>query len=73
MTLTSKTVNNFGYVSVVIMLTLLVLVWFRLVPDSFTIPFFVIALVLFVVRLVLRIRLATLERQALQSNKRQAT
>ena len=73
MTLTSKTVNNFGYVSVVIMLTLLVLVWFRLVPDSFTIPFFVIALVLFVVRLVLRIRLAKLERQALQSNKRQAT
>ena len=73
MNLTSKTINNFGYVSITIMMALLLLLWFRIVPDSFTIPFFVIAAALFIVRLVLRIRLIKLERKALQTNNRQSS
>ncbi|MEK7670740.1 MAG: hypothetical protein AAB344_00775 [Bacteroidota bacterium] len=71
MTITSKTVNNFGYISITIMMALLLLLWFRVVPESFTVPFFVIALGLFLTRIFLRIKLAQIERQTLQANKQQ--
>lgn len=69
MNLTAKAINNFGYVSITIMMGLLLLLWFRIVPDTFTIPFFVIALALFLGRVILRIRLAKVEREALLAKK----
>ncbi len=68
MNLTPQTINNFGYVSITIMMGLLLLLWFKIVPETFTIPFFVIALALFVARIIMRIKLARRERAAMQSN-----
>ncbi|MBX2992488.1 MAG: hypothetical protein KF749_15150 [Bacteroidetes bacterium] len=71
MNITPKTVAVFGYISIPVMLIMLALLWFRIVPDTLTIPFFSIALGLFLVRIVLRIQLARNERRALEA-KRQA-
>jgi len=71
--LTTRTINNFGYVSITIMMGLLLLLWFKVVPESWTIPFFIIALALFGVRVIMRIKLARNEREALRSNTRPQT
>ncbi|MEO8168050.1 MAG: hypothetical protein ABI623_07380, partial [bacterium] len=67
MNLTTTTVNNFGYISITIMMALLLLLWFKVVPGTFTIPFFIIALALFIARIVMRIKLARMEREAMNS------
>jgi hypothetical protein len=73
MTITLKALNTFGYISIGIMTVMLLLLWFNIVPQSLTIPFFVVALGLFLVRLVLRIRLAMIERKALRPPKNRKT
>ena len=69
MNITPKTVATYGYISIPVMLIMLALLWFRIVPESYTIPFFSIALGLFVVRIFLRIQLARNERRALEAKK----
>lgn len=71
MKITPKTVAVFGYISIPVMLIMLALLWLRIVPETLTIPFFSIALGLFLVRIFLRIQLARSERRALEA-KRQA-
>ena len=56
--LNPRWVNVYGYVFLVIVLAMLVLVWFRLVPQSMFIPLFLVALVLYMVRITLRLLLA---------------
>lgn len=73
MRLDQTTVNNLGYISITIMMAMLLLLWFRIVPDAFTIPFFVLALLLFVSRIVLRIKLLRQERNAMGENDRDAS
>lgn len=65
--LNHRTLNNFGYVSITIMMGLLLLLWFKVVPDSFAVPFLVIALVLVLMRIVLRIKLIRMERDTLRT------
>jgi hypothetical protein len=57
-------VTLFGYISITLMLVMLGLLVFQVVPTSLTLPFFLVALALYAVRLVLRIRLARRERDA---------
>ncbi len=61
--------NLLSYIFITIMLVMLGVLVFRLVPDSLAIPFFVVALVLFVTRRVLRMQLAKQERDTLQSKR----
>jgi len=46
------------------MLILLVLIWFRLVPETYYWPFFIIAALLFVTRIVLRLMAEKSERRS---------
>lgn len=73
MNLTAHTINNFGYVSITIMMAMLLLLWFKVVPESFTIPFFIVALGLFGARIIMRIKLTRMEREALHSNTKPQT
>jgi len=61
--LSPKAVSVYGIVSIVIMAVLLGLIFFEKVPKSFNLPFFIVALVLFVGRIVLRFLLARQERR----------
>ncbi len=67
--LNQRTLNNLGYISITIMMGLLLLLWLRIVPDSFAVPFLVIALALVLLRIVLRIKLIRQERDALRAHK----
>ena len=58
MKLTAAGVIVFSYISLAIMLVMLLLIWFRIVPDTLLIPVFTVAVVLSIARIVLRIRLA---------------
>jgi hypothetical protein len=60
--ITTRTVNVFGFISIAIMVILLLLIWQQLVPRSLYIPFFLIAIGLFIVRIVLRVIVARAER-----------
>ncbi len=71
MPITARTVNNLGYISITVMMAMLLLLWFGIVPESFTVPFFVVALGLFLTRIVLRIKLARSERLAHKSTRQQ--
>jgi cytochrome c biogenesis protein CcdA len=62
--LTQRTVNIVGLAIIVVMAVLLVLVWQQLVPQSWYWFIFVIALLLFLVRVTLRLVLARQERLA---------
>ncbi len=73
MNLTTTTINNFGYISISIMMGLLLLLWFKVVPESFTIPFFIIAFALFAARIIMRIKLARMEREAMHSTTKPKT
>lgn len=58
--LTPRFVNVYGYVFLGIVLIMLVLIWFKVVPQSMYIPLFMVAVVLYLVRITLRL---VLERQ----------
>jgi Ca2+/Na+ antiporter len=62
--------NNLGYISITVMMLMLLLLWFKLVPQWLTLPFFLVALALVVVRIVLRVKLIQKERQESQSTTR---
>jgi hypothetical protein len=70
--LNQQTLNNIGYISITIMMGLLLLLWFKIVPDSWAVPFLVIALALVGARIVLRIKLIRMERAALRAQKNDA-
>ena len=53
----------YGFVSITIMLILLILIWFRLVPETYYWPFFIIAALLFLTRVVLRFKAARDEKR----------
>ena len=55
-----RSVNIYGYISLVVILALLALVWFQLVPKSMYMPLFGVAVVLYLIRITLRL---LLERQ----------
>ncbi|HXF99572.1 MAG TPA: hypothetical protein VNL69_02250 [Bacteroidota bacterium] len=67
MKLDHHTLNNLGYISITIMMAMLLLLWFKIVPEWLTLPFFLVALVLFVTRVVLRVRLIRKEREELRA------
>ncbi len=67
--ITPRWVNVYGYVFLVIVVAMLVLVWFRLVPQSMYVPLFLIALVLYMVRITMRL---LLERQRRMQEKEKA-
>ncbi len=58
--LTPRLVNLYGYVFLGIVVAMLALVWFRLVPQSVYVPLFLVALVLYGIRIAMRL---LLERQ----------
>jgi hypothetical protein len=58
--LTPRFVNLYGYVFLGIVVAMLALVWFRLVPQSVYVPLFLVALVLYGIRIAMRL---LLERQ----------
>jgi hypothetical protein len=62
--LTQRTVNLVGIAIIAMMAVLLVLVWQQLVPQSWYWLIFAIALLLFLVRVTLRLVLARQERIA---------
>ncbi len=70
--LNQRTLNNAGYISITIMMGLLLLLWFKIVPDSWAVPFLLIALALVFARIVLRIKLIRKERAALRAQKNEA-
>jgi len=55
--LTPRWVNVYGYVFLVIVVAMLVLVWFKLVPQSMYVPLFLVALTLYLIRITLRLML----------------
>ena len=62
--LTQRTVNIVGLAIIVVMAVLLVLVWQQLVPQNWYWFIFAIALLLFLIRVTLRLVLARQERLA---------
>jgi hypothetical protein len=60
MNITPRFVNTYGYVFLVVVIALCLVVWLQLVPRSMYIPLFLVALVLYLVRITLRL---VLERQ----------
>ena len=68
--LTQRTVNIVGLAIIALMALLLVLVWQQLVPPSWYWVIFAVALMLFLVRITLRLVLARQER--LEREARQA-
>lgn len=55
--ITPRWVNIYGYVFLFVIVAMLVLVWFRLVPQSLFVPLFLVALVLYLIRITLRLLL----------------
>jgi hypothetical protein len=58
MKITSKATNIYGYAAIAVMAVLLLLVALKLVPYSWQMPLFGIALALYLVRITLRLVLA---------------
>ncbi len=56
-------VTIYGIIGLVVIAVLLVLVWFRLVPTSYYLPLFLVALVIWAGRLVMRVILSRRERR----------
>ena len=61
--LTRKFLNVYGIVGIVLMAILLLLIWLKIVPESYNIPLFSVALVLWASRMVLRMLLVRKERR----------
>jgi hypothetical protein len=62
--ITARTLNIFGIISIAFMTLCVVLVWLRLVPRWVDFALFILALSLFVTRLILRIKLLREGRKA---------
>ena len=62
--ITSRAVTIYGFISITVMLVLLILIWLRLVPETYYWPFFTIAALLFIARIVLRLTAARNERRS---------
>jgi hypothetical protein len=62
MKLDRQTLNISGFITVGIMAVMFGLAYSRLVPETLTIPFFVVALLLLIVRVVMRVIVARRER-----------
>ena len=60
--LTRKFVTVYGFVGIGVMAVLLMLLWFKLVPESWFIPLFAVALVIWASRVIMRMMLAKKER-----------
>lgn len=73
MELDRRTLNNLGYISITVMMLMLLLLWFKIVPEWLTLPFFLVALALVAVRIILRIKLIRKEREESPSNKTLST
>ena len=61
--LTEQAANRFGLAAVLVMAALLVLVYFRIVPPSWNLPLFIVAVALFAIRLLLRVMIARRNRR----------
>ena len=61
--LTRKFLNIYGIISIVVLAILLLLIWLKLVPASYNIPLFAIALVLWASRMVMRMLLVRKEKR----------
>ncbi|MEK9139051.1 MAG: hypothetical protein AAB393_18180 [Bacteroidota bacterium] len=61
--LTRKFLTIYGIVGVAAMIVMFILVWFKLVPQEYYLPLFLIAFVIWVSRLVLRMVLARREKE----------
>ncbi len=61
--LSSRSVNVFGFISIGIMIIMLLLIWRQAVPPSMYVPFFLVAVGLFIIRIVLRIMVSRAERR----------
>ncbi|MEW6510259.1 MAG: hypothetical protein AB1428_04805 [Bacteroidota bacterium] len=61
--LTQKSVDRYGVVAIVLMAVMLVLLWAGAVPRSMTLPLFLVAAALFLIRVTLRLILARQDRQ----------
>ena len=66
--LTRKFVTVYGFVGIGIMAVLLMLMWFKMVPESYFIPLFAVALVIWASRIIMRMMLAKKERSEASSN-----
>jgi hypothetical protein len=53
--MSTKIVTLYSYVSIGAMLAMLFLMWFRIVPRSYYLPFFFAALALMISRVILRL------------------
>jgi hypothetical protein len=60
--ITPKGVNIYGYLFLFITVILLILVWYNIVPQSMHIPIFLVVVVLYLIRITLRLILARQER-----------
>ena len=61
--LTQKSVDRYGVVAIALMGVMLVLLWAGAVPRSMTLPLFLIAAALFLIRVTLRLILARQTRE----------
>lgn len=66
--ITQRSVTVYGYVALAVMALMLVLVWQRLVPAAWYWNMFLIAMVLFLIRITLR--LVLLRQQRIDRQKR---
>lgn len=55
--ITPRWFNIYGYLFLVVVVAMLVVVWFKLVPQSMYVPLFLVALVLYLIRITLRLLL----------------
>lgn len=62
--ITQRFVNLYGTIGIIVMIALLALLYFKMVPTSLEIPFFIVAVLLFIGRVVLRVALARQEKRA---------
>ncbi len=58
----------YGMVGLLVMLILLGLIFFKQVPESYYLPFSIVAAILFIVRIVLRVIVSRQERRAKQAS-----
>lgn len=58
MKITHKVANTYGYIAIGVMVALLVMVLLKAVPQSWHMPLFGVALVLYLVRITLRLIMA---------------
>ena len=68
--LTPRSVNLYGYVFLGIVVVMLALVLLEVVPQSMRIPLFLVALVLYLIRITLRLLLER-QRRVQERNKEQ--